>query len=1048
MAEQEKPIEEVMRALRERAKELACLYRVNELLNRQDSPTEDVLRELIETVPAGWQYPDCCQAKLTLNTTVYQPSGFSESPWVMKAPIVLEGEAIGQVEVYYTEEKPVADEGPFLKEERKLINNIAERIGYFLFQHRLGNDLRSWKASIQRESTRGKGEWRVIIDFLRQTDPNLLVRITRKMINYLCWHGVNEAKKMLREFAPPEGELEKQLSDENRPQPKRATADLVDIADRAFVIATEHLSEDEVVSRIHTWIKEDKAAFLIDTVARLDASLGEITNALERFKGISVDETELPLAVQTELKVSLLRRFLSDQIDFINVAKGYVEVGDFNELAKRVIGSPTSRGKLGGKATGLFLAFQIIRRSTEYTDLLGRIKVPRTRFLTSDTMLEFIHYNHLDDVYSRKYMEVSQVRQDYPNTVQVFKSSHFPPEIVSGLSAVLDELEDRPLIVRSSSLLEDRTGASFSGKYKSLFLANQGTKGSRLEALQDAIAEVYASIFNPDAIEYRSERGLLDVHEEMGIMIQEVVGTRIGKYFMPAFSGVAFSNNEFRWSPRVKREDGLLRLVPGLGTRAVDRLTDDYPVLIAAGQPNLRVNATPDEVIRYSPKNIDVLDLHANSFETVDVRDLLRECGQEYPLSRRIVSIVEHDQLRKPTGLGPDFDQDDLVVTFEGLVSETSFVAQMRALLTLLQERLGRPVDIEFASDGKNIHLLQCRPQSHREDAAPTPIPRNLPKDKILFSADRYIANGRIPNITHIVYVDADSYSNLTDLSEFRDVGRAVGKLNTLLPKRKFILMGPGRWGSRGDIKLGVAVSYSDINNTALLVEVARRKGNYVPELSFGTHFFQDLVEAGIRYLPLYPDEQGLLFNELFFLRSRNVLPVLLPEYAHLEDVVRVIDIPSEQPDQVCHVLMNAELDEAFGILAHPTEAEPKERASDATVAAMPEDHWRWRLGMAEKIASELDPSRFGVKGLYVFGGVKNAIAGPGSDIDLLVHFAGSESQRTGAHALVGRLESEFGGNQLPSYRIRDRGAPRRSSVDGQGYRQSDELRRQDRCRY
>ena len=95
-----------------------------------------------------------------------------------------------------------------------------------------------------------------------------------------------------------------------------------------------------------------------------------------------------------------------------------------------------------------------------------------------------------------------------------------------------------------------------------------------------------------------------------------------------------------------------------------------------------------------------------------------------------------------------------------------------------------------------------------------------------------------------------------------RDVGRAVGRLNKLLPKRQFILIGPGRWGSRGDIKLGVPVTYSDINNSAMLIEVARQKGNYLPDLSFGTHFFQDLVEASIRYLPLYPDDPEIAFQE------------------------------------------------------------------------------------------------------------------------------------------------------------------------------------------
>ena len=140
--------------------------------------------------------------------------------------------------------------------------------------------------------------------------------------------------------------------------------------------------------------------------------------------------------------------------------------------------------------------------------------------------------------------------------------------------------------------------------------------------------------------------------------------------------------------------------------------------------------------------------------------------------------------------------------------------------------------------------------------------------------------------------MDPEGYSRLGDLSELRDVSRAVGSLNQILPKRQFILMGPGRWGSRGDVKLGVSVTYSDINNTAVLIEIARKKGNYVPDLSFGTHFFQDLVESGIRYLPLYPDDPGVVFNEPFFRKSENILARLLPDLAHLADTVRVIDVP------------------------------------------------------------------------------------------------------------------------------------------------------------
>jgi predicted nucleotidyltransferase len=234
--------------------------------------------------------------------------------------------------------------------------------------------------------------------------------------------------------------------------------------------------------------------------------------------------------------------------------------------------------------------------------------------------------------------------------------------------------------------------------------------------------------------------------------------------------------------------------------------------------------------------------------------------------------------------------------------------------------------------------------------------------------------------------VDPQKYTELKDKNKMLQVGRAIGKLNKLLPKRKFILMGPGRWGSRGDIKLGVSVTYSDINNTTMLIEVARKKGNYVPDLSFGTHFFQDLVEANIRYLPLYPDDNGVIFNEKFLLESHNIFPELVPEYHFLEETIKVIDVAEMTGGNVLRVLVNAELDQAIGILSQPTSESVLEREVRSIVEHQSSDHWRWRMKMAEKIASELESERFGVKGLYVFGSTKNAVSGPGSDVDLIVH--------------------------------------------------------------
>jgi predicted nucleotidyltransferase len=356
--------------------------------------------------------------------------------------------------------------------------------------------------------------------------------------------------------------------------------------------------------------------------------------------------------------------------------------------------------------------------------------------------------------------------------------------------------------------------------------------------------------------------------------------------------------------------------------------------------------------------------------------------------------VLGDDMLRRPVPLMTDPQRDDLVVTFDGLISSTPFVAQMDRVLQVLQETIGLPVDIEFAHDGTNLVLLQCRTQSGGGDTAPAPIPRDVPRQDVVFTANRFVSNGYVPDLTHVVYVDPEQYSKLGSRQEMKAVGQAVGRLNALLPKRRFALLGPGRWGSRGDIKLGVPVTYSDINNTSLLIEIARKKGNYVPDLSFGTHFFQDLVEARIRYLPLYPDDDGVVLRDTFLTRSNNLLAEMVPEFAGLADVVHVIDIPAVADGRVLRVLLNAEFDEALGMLVEPTQrTEPKEPTVARTEQGQPGIFWRWRMQMAEQIAGEIDPIRFGVVAAYVFGSTKNATAGPKSDLDLLIHVRGTAAQ-------------------------------------------------------
>ncbi len=987
-----KSLDNIIVDLKERAKELSCLYEIQELLSNINAEADEICREMVKVIPAGWQFPEICVVKIKYRGSEYLSENFKETNWYQKSDIVLQDEIVGSINVYYTEERPKLDQGPFLKEERKLINTIAGQFGLFLLHKRLKNVFAKKKQAVSPR----KSEWGIILDLLKRTDPKLLIRISRKMLNFLCWSGIKKAEELLQRVNPNYSKNGEIFKEANQPYQKSPTEDILSLSYEIFTIAADNLNQKEVLNNIQKWIKEDRSGFLINTLEDSGSSLTDISNAIERFNHLVPQGLELSSPREISFMVSLIRRVLSDQPDYISIAKKFIDIKDFNKLLNAIIFPVGSHGRLGGKSSGLFLAEQIIKRSSKDNDLLKSIKTPRAWYITSDSLLNFMRYNNLEDVIEQKYKDIGQVRQEYPYVVHVFKNSPFPPELIKDLSSVIDNFGEKPLIVRSSSILEDRLGAAFAGKYKSLFIANQGTKEERLIDLMDAIAEVYASIFGPDPIEYRKEQGLLDYHEEMGILIQEVVGQKVGNYFFPSFAGVALSNNEFRWSNRIKMEDGLVRIVPGLGTRAVDRVSDDYPILMAPGEPNLRVNVTLDEMIRYSPKYIDVINLETSSFETLVIDDLIKNHGKDYPFINNVISILKENHIQHPRAIGTDYAKDNFIVTFEGLITRTPFVKQIHALIINLRNSFEHPIDIEFAHDGKDFYLLQCRTQSQGLASKPAVIPDDIPTEKIIFSANKYVSNGIVSNISHIVYVSPQKYSEITDYQHLVSVGRAIGKLNKILPKRQFILMGPGRWGSRGDIKLGVNVTYSDINNTSILIEIARKQKDYVPDLSFGTHFFQDLVEANIRYLPLYPDDKGNVFNEEFLEHSKNVFIDMLPDFEHIKDVVRVIDIPATADGQIMQILMNAENNKAVSVLTKDVQDFAIESDEKDTIISYEksEVHWRWRQRNIEGLARQLDPKRFGVKGFYLLGSTKNATAGPASDIDIIIHFIGSNEQR------------------------------------------------------
>jgi hypothetical protein len=389
-----------------------------------------------------------------------------------------------------------------------------------------------------------------------------------------------------------------------------------------------------------------------------------------------------------------------------------------------------------------------------------------------------------------------------------------------------------------------------------------------------------------------------------------------GGMLFPVFAGVAFSRCEMRWSPRIRHTDGMARLVLGLGTRAVDRTVADYPVLVALEQPGLRSVQQPDEVYRYSQSDVDVVDIRESQFETLPLADYMKRVGRKIPNMNRIFSIYRDRQILPMVGVMAQVDPRDLVVTFEGLLN-SPFPHDLKVMLDLLEEGLGEPVDVEFAHDGDSLFMLQCRALSRGALAQRVEIP-NVPEADEIFSANRYVQMGQVRDLEYIVLIDPRDYESLETREEMVRVARTVGAINKALPAHRFILMGPGRWGSRGDIRLGVPVTYADISRTSVLVEIARKKGSYLPDVSFGTHFFNDLVESGIHYLPLYPDDPGVAWNEGFLTGSANCLAEIAPDFADMEGVVRVIRVAEVADGKLLQLVMDAEDDKALAFLAEP----------------------------------------------------------------------------------------------------------------------------------
>jgi len=618
-----------------------------------------------------------------------------------------------------------------------------------------------------------------------------------------------------------------------------------------------------------------------------------------------------------QIIVVLTRGMISDQLGFVGVAREHFKISDLKEIYRRRIG----RGKIGGKAAGMLVAYKILREPEPDDPLpfAEHVVIPDSYFVGADVFYDFVALNELYRFSDQKYKTREEIEAEYPEIQRQFMEGRFPEKEVDRLRELVEQVGKSPLIVRSSSLLEDSFGYSFAGKYESIFCPNQGTPEENLQALLDAIRRVYASTLNPDALLYRREVGLLDYDERMAVLIQRVEGARLGRYFFPMVSGVAFSRNPFRWSRIIRRDEGFLRLVFGLGTRAVDRVANDYARMVALSHPHLRPEGTVAEVRKYSQHFVDVIDLGANRFATLPVSRVL---SWDYPFIEWLVSVEDQGYVRPLLFRQRDLPPDRLILTFDRLLQQSQFVPLMRGILQKLERAYARPVDIEFTlelvPDHPHprcvIHLLQCRPLSRREEHPSEGLPTYIPEEDVIFIATRLVPDGTVRRVEYVVYVDPLRYQQAPDYVTRREIGRVIGRLNRQLEGHRFILIGPGRWGT-SNLDLGVKVSYAEIYNTSMLIEVAFAGPGGTPEVSHGTHFFQDLVEANIYPLPLYPDEEGAVFNPAFFEETPNVLPDLLPEDAAYAPYVKVIDVRAATGGKLLEVAMNADEEKAIAYL-------------------------------------------------------------------------------------------------------------------------------------
>lgn len=561
----------------------------------------------------------------------------------------------------------------------------------------------------------------------------------------------------------------------------------------------------------------------------------------------------------------------------------YFTVDDYRKVWEKKIGG----GVIGGKACGLLMAQKLVE--VRLPECVDRLEEHHSFFIGSDVFQEYLEVNGCLGIRVRDFMNKEHF-EEAQEMRERLRCGQFPESFLEQAEKVLDYYGTEPIIVRSSSLMEDGYGNSFSGKYESVFCTNQGSKEERMEEFLGAIRQVYASVLNLSAMEYRRKWHLLDADERMGLLIQKVSGERIGEWYLPVAAGMGCSYNPYKWMEQLNPEAGMIRMVMGLGTRAVQRTPGDYPRLVGLDRAQANIRTTVADRHKYSQRQVDVLDLKEKRCCTIPLQSILEQLPEQY---RKLA--LSRDTDAEYTLAQRRIYRKIYFADCQGMVDQGEFIDMMRRSLKMLENEYGRPVDVEFAvtasAPGKwKVNLLQCRPlQAYMSEKVK--IPDGI-DDELLFDVRRTsMRRSKTERIHYIVWVDPQKYYECSYVKK-PDVGRLIGRINEHFEDTEYrpMLLVPGRIGTSSP-ELGVPVVYAEISQFHAICEVAYGKVGYHPDLSYGSHMFQDMVEADVYYGAINENSKTRLYHPEKLREYPEVLCEWFPEEKELSEIVKVYDL-------------------------------------------------------------------------------------------------------------------------------------------------------------